>query len=54
MPEEVLLKDTTMPTILFDSDSPPYFDDPGEESKYMTIMRIFTIVNSYIIVVLLV
>jgi len=33
MRNELMVKDTPVPTVLYDRDAPPYFDDPGEESK---------------------
>ncbi|KAG7593761.1 Zinc finger SWIM-type [Arabidopsis thaliana x Arabidopsis arenosa] len=29
---EMIVKDTPVPTVFYDSDAPPYFDDPGEEA----------------------
>ena len=33
MRNELMVKDTPVPTVLYDRDAPPYFDDPGEEGK---------------------
>jgi len=30
---DIYLKETPVPTVLYDEDAPPYFDDPGEEGK---------------------
>ena len=32
---DIYLKETPVPTMLYDRDAPPYFDDPGEEGKIM-------------------
>ena len=30
---DIYLKETPVPTVLYDKDAPPYFDDAGEEGK---------------------
>ncbi|CAE6074138.1 unnamed protein product [Arabidopsis arenosa] len=30
--KEMIVKDTPVPTVFYDRDAPPYFDDPGEEA----------------------
>jgi len=34
------VKETPVATVLYDRDTPPYFDDPGEEGKYLNNMLI--------------
>ncbi|KAG7533136.1 Zinc finger SWIM-type [Arabidopsis thaliana x Arabidopsis arenosa] len=36
---EMIVKDTPVPTVFYDSDAPPYFDDPGEEDALQRALK---------------